>query len=362
VAPSRSVTPLGLRALAIACVAVAASAISAEPAAAHGAGGVEPSNYETIVDGVRPPVPGVRVRPVDVGTALELRNTSARDVVVLGYEDEPYLRVGPRGAFENARSPAVFLNRQPNVSGRVPASYDAAARPRWRRIGEGDVVRWHDHRAHWMGDEEPAAVARDPGATHVVLEDWAVPIRAGATRAEIRGDTRYVPPSGAWPWVGVAAGLAVAVIALGRTRWWARVLVVSLGAVLLTEAVHLVGSWGATTDGALAKVGAGIYSIAGLAIGVLALWWLLRRDPWNAAPLVLVAGLFLFIAGGLADVTSLTRSQLPSTLEPWLARLTVAAALGLGLGLMVVAATRLRPPARPPGDVRAHPEPVGAAT
>ena len=42
--------------------------------------------------------------------------------------------------------------------------------------------------------------------------------------------------------------------------------------------------------------------------------WLLRRGLDAAAPLVLVAGLFLALAGGLADVTVLTRSQLPTTL------------------------------------------------
>jgi hypothetical protein len=66
----------------------------------------------------------------------------------------------------------------------------------------------------------------------------------------------------------------------------------------------------------------------------------------------LIAGLFVLVAGGLADVTTLTRSQLPSTLPDDVARLTVTVALGLGAGLVVAAATRLRPP-----PTRHHTEP-----
>jgi hypothetical protein len=362
VASSRPIALVGARALTVAVAATLVLWLSAEPAAAHGAGGIEPSNYETVVQGIRPAVPGVEVRSVDVGTKLELRNTSDTDVVVHGYDDEPYLRVGPRGVFENARSPAVFLNREQTPSDDVPPLFDAEARPVWHRIGGGDVVRWHDHRAHWMAEGDPPAVARDPDSTHVVLANWTVPITAGTTSAEIRGDTVYVPATGAWLWVGLAAGLAITTVLLGRTRWWPRVLAAALVTVLVTEAVHVAGSWDATTGSVLAELGAGVYSIAGLVIGAVALIWLLQRDPRDATPLVLVAGLFLFIAGGLADITNLTRSQLPTTLPTGLARLTVAAALGLGLGLMVIAALRLRPPATRSEPRGSEPEAIGAAT
>jgi hypothetical protein len=82
-------------------------------------------------------------------------------------------------------------------------------------------------------------------------------------------------------------------------------------------------------------------------------------------PLVLVATLFLFVAGGLADVTSLGNSQIPSTLAPGVARLLVALALGLGAGLALAAAFRLRPtgarpaPSRPAGRSRSTAAPGG---
>jgi hypothetical protein len=56
--------------------------------------------------------------------------------------------------------------------------------------------------------------------------------------------------------------------------------------------------------------------------------------------------MFLFIAGGLADVTSLARSQIPSTLSDGTARMLVTITLGVGLGAAIGAAWRLVPAKR----------------
>ena len=332
--------------LAAVFVGIAIVVATASPAAAHGTGGLQPTDYVTGVHGVTPAVPGVHVRAVDLGSKLELRNDGGKAVTVLGYDDEPYLRVTRDGVFENTRSPAVFLNRGVTITGRIPASYDSSASPEWRRISSGNEARWHDHRAHWMGTVDPPVVARDRSRPHVVMRNWEVPLRVDGGKAVISGDSRWIPPPAPWPWLLGAAALAAIVIALALTRHWARIVAIALGVLLVSEAVHVVGGWGATTSSFLAELGAGVYSIAGWAIGVVALIWLLRRDPRDATPIVLIAALFLFIAGGLADVTSLTHSQLPTTLPPALARLTVTLALGLGLGLMVTSGLRLRPPPR----------------
>ena len=65
------------------------------------------------------------VKVIENGRRLELTNDSSATVVVSGYENEPYLRIGPDGVFENTRSPAVFQNRSLNAPAKVPARYDA---------------------------------------------------------------------------------------------------------------------------------------------------------------------------------------------------------------------------------------------
>jgi hypothetical protein len=263
---------------------------------------------------------------------------------VFGYQGEPYLRIGPRGAWQNTRSPAAFLNRSRVPTREAPHDqYDAKATPVWRKISSAPVASWHDHRTHWMAQEDPPVVRRDPGSTHVVIRNWKVPVRIEGRTVNVTGDALWVPGQSPWPWIIGAIALAIAVVALARTRAWAAVMQGALIVLIVSETIHVIGAWQATTAGIGSRALASIYSIGGIIVCALALWWLRRRDPWAATPVVLIAGLFVFVAGGLADVTTLTRSQLPTTLPDGIARLTVTIALGLGLGLVIAAAGRLRP-------------------
>src|ERR1035441_3724017 len=81
----------------------------AQPASAHTVSGVGATNWKTTLIGVSPAVPGLTVHVVDTGSDLQVSN-SGREVVVLGYQGEPYLRVGPAGVFENMQSPSTYLN------------------------------------------------------------------------------------------------------------------------------------------------------------------------------------------------------------------------------------------------------------
>jgi hypothetical protein len=145
-------------------------------------------------------------------------------------------------------------------------------------------------------------------------------------------------------------------VLLSRTRWWRTVFVAALALLTLTEIVHVLGLWDASTASFGSKLGASAYSFAGILLGLLGLGWIWRKGAESAVPLVLVASIFLFVAGGLSDVTTLGNSQIPSTLSPGLARFLVLLTLGLGAGLAVASAWRLRPstPTRPPAR-RARP-------
>ena len=324
--------------------AIAVVVVAAQPAAAHDVPGIKPSNFETTVDGTTPRVPGLTVRPIDLGNELELRNDTGADVVVLGYQGEPYLRVGPRGVFENRRSPATYLNRTRDGKTQVPSTADPAAAPDWNRIASGSVARWHDHRAHWMGTDDPPEVSRDPDHRHVI-DRWTFRLRQGTQNIAVNGDLLLVPGPSPWGWVLGALALALALVALSRTPFWRWVLAGALGIVVVSETAHVVGTWNATSASFATKIGASVYSIGGIALAVVALVWLLVRPPYNAIPAVLFAGLIVAFAGGLADLTTLTRSQLPTEVPADVARLEVALALGLGAGLAAAAALRLRPPA-----------------
>jgi hypothetical protein len=333
---------------------------TATPAGAHGLGGLKPTNYETVLQGVTPHVPGLELRIVDLGTKVELTNRGHTAVLVLGYDGEPYLRVGPRGVFENERSPATYLNRSTTITGKPPARADAQASPEWRQVSSGTTASWHDHRAHFMGGDDPPEVARAPGERHVV-DNFKIPMRVGSEAVVARGQIVYVPPPSPWPWVVGAILLAALVFLLARTRSWRLVFVVVLALLTVTELVHVLGLWGGSTASTGTKLAESAYSIGGITLGVLGLGWMWKKGVDSAVPLVLVATIFLFVAGGLADVTTLGNSQVPTTLPAWCARLLVTVTLGLGAGLALAAAIRLRP-AAPPAPSRPPSRPAARVT
>ncbi len=343
-------------------LAVGSVLAAAEPAGAHGVAGIQPSNFATRVLAVVPATPRIHVQADDLGNKLQFDNHTGRDVVVLGYDNEPYLRVGPAGVFENVRSPAVYLNRTRTGNVPVPASADPHAPPQWHQTGVGTTVRWHDHRAHWLAATNPPQVQRDPGSRHLI-QRWTVTLVADRTRIQVHGDVVWVPGPSPWIWLAVALGFALAVVVLAATRLGRAAVAASLAVLIVGETAHVFGSWAATTVAGSTKLAASAYALGGIAVAALALVWVVRRGVHPAAPLLLLAGLFLALAGGLADVTALYRSQLPTTLPVTLARFEIAATIGLGAGIAIVGGWRLRPtaprergaaPARTPAAVSAR--------
>jgi hypothetical protein len=343
----------------------------APPADAHALGGVEPSNYQTRVLAVRPRVPGLSVSVIDAGTRLRLVNTGDRDVVVLGYQSEPWLRVGRGGVFETTSSPAAWLAGRRRVDAPPPAAADAP--PSWRRIGEAGTVAWRDQRARWTAAQAPPQVQQAPEETHVVVPRWTVPLRYGDRPVTVVGEVRWVPGPPPLPWLAAAALLAVAVLPAGRGGAWSRALAVAIGVVAATDVVHTAGMLaGVQTPLGGRLLSAGM-AVAGWLAAVLAIRQLVRVPvkyrrrlrirrggpapeagaPWvldrcsrgriesGLFQLLLAAGL-LTVVGGFGDLGFLLRSQMAGALPAWAVRAAVAAKLGLGVGVAVAAGLRLR--------------------
>ena len=302
------------------------------PARAHGAKGVEATNYVTTIDGVSPRLPGVRVRLVDAGNGLELRN-SGPEVVVLGYRDEPFLRVGPDGAFENRLSPTVAGNRERQHGN--DASGDVREAPQWQKLSDEPVARWHDHRIHWMG-ADPPSVAADPGTRQVVQPPWQVVLLRGPERAIVSGQLTWVPGPSPAPWLGLMAAAFAAVAALGLMRRWGPALAGAVALVLGADLLHALGAALASPGGLGAQLGrvvsGSFYAIFGWLLAGVALR-LLVRGRVDGLYAGVFAGLSIGVFGGLLDVTTLSRSGAPFALPLPLVRTCIALAAGGGFGL-----------------------------
>ena len=346
--------------------AVVVLLVSAAPASAHGGpGGSDPpaSNYRSTIRSIDPARDDLRLRVIDAGARLELVNSTGEQVVVLGYDGEPYLRIGPDGVFENQRSPATYLNQDRQAQTRVPPEADADAPPEWRRIDDGPSARWHDHRAHWMGTEPPPSVQADPDRSQTIIEAWEIPLLVGDDEVLVTGDLDYVPGPSGWPWLAAGAAATGVVVALGQTRWWRWTLVAVAVSLVAASVVDVVGVWWATSERSLAKAGelAAPLLAGTVLLGALPVLW---RAPRDALLLVTAGAAGFGLLFGVTGLDWLTRSQVPSGLDPAFARTTVLVSLAGAVGILATTASRFPalasdapPPARRPAPVVATHEP-----
>lgn len=298
--------------------AVACVLCPAAPASAHGGEAPGSSSFRTLVSGVTPPAPGLKVAAIEAGARLELTNDTGRTVEVLGYSGEPYLEVRPDGTYENVHSPAAYINRTLTGDTPVPADADPASPPTWRRVSGDRTARWHDQRTHWLGDGLPPQAAADRGQQHRI-RDWVVPLRQQTTTLEIRGTLDYLPPPLTWLWW---AGVALTGLAAFFVSLWAGL---AAGAALIAYGVLQT----VETSAPVVTFAAGLIAIASA---------LIRPSPF----LITLGGIVLAIFGGLVDVSVFNAAVVPVAGPYWLARAAVMLAIGAGLGMTTAGVISLR--------------------
>lgn len=343
--------------------AAAALMLAAPPAQAHTVEGSSATNYLTEITDVSPDVPGVEIRVLEFGGQLELFNRSDQEVIVMGYEGEPYLRIGRGGVYENRRSPATYVNADRQGQTPVPPEANAAAEPRWARVSPGRSARWHDHRIHWMGSARPPAVQQDPTREHVVYPEWTVPLQVGGRAVTVTGTLRWIPGPSPWPWVAgaVAAGAVLALVAcrLGPSarRW---LLVLGSGVLVVLDVWHAVGlAWAPTSPGSPVGrfLSGAILPALGWAAGVVAVR-MLWRDKVDGAYPAAFCSLAVLLIGGIGDLSALSNSQVPFAWGAGPARAAVAASVALGGGVLAAAVLHVR--RSDLGRPTPRPEPVPA--
>ncbi len=335
--------------------------VTTTPAAAHTLSGAPPTNYRSEIQSVSQGGDGIRVRLRNLGRQVELRNASATDVVVLGYDGEPYLRIGPEGAFENRRSPTTYLNRTGSPA--PPAGTDSSAAPDWHRMSTSHTVSWRDRRTRWEGADPPQVTAR-PDEVHVVVPSWKIELRQGDQAITVTGRILYVPPAGAAPWVAVAVVLGLAAAAAGWPRSWPALLSGMVAILIAVDLVHSTGlaAFDASGTGEVLLRLLGRNTVAPV-VWALGIWSIagLQRGEDRAVLVAIGVAIVIALVGGLSDVAALTRSQLPFAYAPVTARAAVAASMGLGVGIAaggVVALRRHLPVSARPAPARSSPPPA----
>jgi LPXTG-motif cell wall-anchored protein len=198
-----------------------AAGITATSALAHAGN----PNYESLVRGVTPQIPGFTVDVLNGDDRLEVQNSGTRTVTIYGYNrnpKDPYIRMSPGGKVEvNVRSPAYYLNQDRFLGAKVPDSADPKAPPQWKVVERNGRYEFHDHRMHWMSKAVPQQVTDRAKRTKIV--DWNVPLSTQGAAGQINGElfwrgTGPGAPVGAFVAFGAIVLLGAASVVVVRRR------------------------------------------------------------------------------------------------------------------------------------------------
>jgi len=191
-----------------ALLAAAVLVAVAAPARAHQGN----PNFRSVLHNGRL-APGVEVQVLGYDNQLELFDRGHGQVVVYGYNGEPYVRVLRDGTVEvNRRSPATYLNEDRFGTTPVPAFAKPGAAPQWRVQDKTGRFIWHDHRMHWMAQTTPPQVHDKSVKTKIF--DYRIPVQVGSRRTALAGTLYWVGSPSGFPVAAAASLVAIALLAI----------------------------------------------------------------------------------------------------------------------------------------------------
>jgi hypothetical protein len=192
-------------------VAAAAALLAGAPVALAHEGS---PNFLSQINEVTPAGDGIEVQVLNRDDRLLLINSGSSTVLVEGYEGEPYARIEPDGTVSvNTDSRAYYLNEERDGKVAVPEAVDSKGEPRWEQVGRNGRFEWHDHRMHWMSEDDPEMVEDKDVRTKVY--DWKVPIAVDGREGAIAGTLFWTPVPSDGVSLPLLIGLGVLVVASG---------------------------------------------------------------------------------------------------------------------------------------------------
>ncbi|MEL6890355.1 MAG: hypothetical protein AAFP84_02060 [Actinomycetota bacterium] len=316
-----------LTALAIALAAMLPSDVAfADPAG--------PTDYLTEVVSIEPPTDVVDVRILGGDSFVELVVTPGTEVLVNGYEREPYLWFRADGAVvENANSPTTYQNAE-RYGADAPPRADADAAPDWVTVSDDGSYAWHDHRAHWMQPIRPAGKQ----AGDQILEA-VIPLVVDGSEVDVTVISTWQPAPSTLP--AVTGGMIGGVAALAawwwsrrRSGWNAVALPIAVAAVVAgaIRYLSLPSETGTPTTTWLTPAVAVAALLGGAILG--------RRDRFMADAAAVLGGVALLIWAGL-ERDALRAAIIPTDAPAWFHRTSIISAAVLGAGLVAVGAARV---------------------
>ena len=282
---------------------------------------LHPTDWQSTIVSIAPSTDAVAIDVLNGGEAIQLTPQPGHTALILGYRNEPYLRITADGDVQaNLKSPTWWSNKSGTGSGAIPDSADPTAEPEWETIDGSGSVAWHDHRLHAM-----------PGVTSGA--DWTVLVSVDDKPIVIRGQLTKLPAHGPLLELVLAIVAAGVIVILGFRRSWNTSLVaLLLGAV--SAFILSIGGWTATPSGFTHSWFPFVASMLALVLSLSC--FALRRTSRRLRVATMVgaeAALAWWVALNFA---SLTAVFIPSSFSAGVVRYSVGLVLGIVIGVAIV--------------------------
>jgi len=297
--------------------------VATAPAALADAAG--PTDYNTEIISIEPAASSIRVDMIGGDSFVSLEQLEPVEVVILGYQAEPYLRFSTDGTvYENRRSPAVWLNQERYSSEQAPSFASADARPEWYVVATDGRYVWHDHRSHWMSPQQPPGA--QPGDQ--ILEG-VIPIQIDGEEVTITVASFLLDDPSKLPVVFGVATAALIGVAMGRSARTRRIAVAL--AVGIAAAVHGIVAFVSVPSETQPSSLLWLLPVVALvaAATVLVIQNITATTVYLDG-LTVVAGACT-VAWGFSRRLALQRSLIPSDAPAWLDRFVITVALIVGV-------------------------------
>jgi hypothetical protein len=164
------------------------------------------------------PAPGITLAalPGNPTPAVSIDNAGPSEVVVLGDQDEPYLRITPQGSEANQLSPTWLATQD----GAQPPG-DAAAPPAWTPVSTNGRYSFPLERAGPDGDLAELYAATGPE----VVREWTLSLLVDGDRVDVDGTTTLTPVEGRggfWTVWTVGGAIVLGLVVAGAAVWFVR--------------------------------------------------------------------------------------------------------------------------------------------
>lgn len=297
--------------------------ITPTSAYAHGIGGSSGSDSTSKVQFISPTTRDFSAKSVENGQRIEIKKLTNKDLLILGIDREPFIKITNAGVFENSNSGTVIINKSTSgsinqetlISEFEKINSDSTANPKWKKISSSHTYTFHDHRIHYMGSVPDKATSLGTNSLKIEVDGKNYEVVLAFSTVDKPKSIIYIFP--------MILIVIVFLLMLKNSKFVEIiskriVLLIVLVVLFIFESIHVFGYIQFVHEPIYDSLVQSLYGLILLALILAALVIFLKSGSENIlyrmAPYLTIIGAFGLFIDTIGEYKFFTERYLPSTL------------------------------------------------